>query len=945
MSGSRQLCRLPRFFGTPHSRFQYHPRTFVSSRVSHFSVGGASNEKAKSRREKDNTEEQTSKTPDILEPLATDRALSEQEKSAILAYKLLPKRRSSLKSPKRASIIPQDHIPTVSRSLLFEVEQEATCSNSSSLSPVSQAIDHFRPLNKPSLKSSTLGYTILPRAAALRLRRDLGTGFTHPQLKTYLKELNMVLSVPVPVGGKKEALIERVVRTIWGVRTKEELEREEGRKNTVKLAREEIPSSRRDLFFIIGQDGTTLRRLESGTSVKIKIDIEHETYTIEGRVEAVKNAKQRLAALLATHFESTFDITPYRERLGFEAVDERLSLVHEIAKMSGAYIIPAETDTEASVINKLSISGQTERCMSEANRLLELALAEPDIAAISSPLAKYYTFLKSESDPARNKTSILLEQEARDEASILLEQEAHDESSVLLEQARDESPILLEQEARDESSLLPRDESSLSLEQEARDESSALLEQARDESSILLGQEAHDESSILLEQEARDESSLLPGQARDESSLSLEQEARDESSVLLEQAHDELSVSLEQEARDKPSILFEKEVGPQATRAGANPASYAFSPVHDALAMPLLVRHMGWSRLGEVLVLDESELNRSRFTITDALIPLGSESTATSNIVKDYASLKGLFETDLMLNPGSPSSFGHLLFHRPPPPSPSGSSMDSAAALGILYPPLEGRFDRDELQRWWEGSGKGMTRWFFDSQPSHTHPHPFLPVSQGTINTRTVHLEYIRSSLLRSTSVLALEKGFPYDGSPFARLNLSFEVTEEGKLNVCEVFGERRRCVVDVAGMEGNADMRIIGKLVDGLGQVNEEGAMMVHEPVRELVERCELLSHTELDCPGQYHLPDTSSEESLILCGVTFRTTKRYDILSPAGTSVLSVSQLEEQDGRARRCEVVLHPKQQLAPGAADSGAGMGSWDGFIASAMEMLNRWRGYY
>lgn len=46
------------------------------------------------------------------------------------------------------------------------------------------------------------------------------------------------LGVPVPVGGKKEALIEKVVRTVWGVRTKEELEREEARKNTVKLARE-----------------------------------------------------------------------------------------------------------------------------------------------------------------------------------------------------------------------------------------------------------------------------------------------------------------------------------------------------------------------------------------------------------------------------------------------------------------------------------------------------------------------------------------------------------------------------------------------------------------------------------------------------------------------------------------------------------------------------------
>lgn len=139
-----------------------------------------------------------------------------------------------------------------------------------------------------------------------------------------------------------------------------------------------------------------------------------------------------------------------------------------------------------------------------------------------------------------------------------------------------------------------------------------------------------------------------------------------------------------------------------------------------------------------------------------------------------------------------------------------------------------------------------------------------------------------------------------------------------------------------------NADMRIIGKLVDGLGQVNENGAMVVHEPVRELVERCELLryvnlslhlyycqssvlrvchwyfpsplitlilntSHTDLDCPSQYHLPDTSSKESLVLSGVTFRTTKQYDLISPAGTSVLSVSQLEEQDGRARRCEVVV--------------------------------------
>ncbi|KAF9988932.1 hypothetical protein BGZ75_008226 [Mortierella antarctica] len=135
---------------------------------------------------------------------------------------------------------------------------------------------------------------------------------------------------------------------------------------------EEFPSSRRELFFILGSDGASRRQLEKEKGVRISINIEDETYTIRGSKESIQDAKAWIQERVAVT-EEAWDVSSYSNR---SLVMTEPSELEEIARRSGTFVSASNDHT-------LVISGRSDKDMEEAKRLFDLKLQKPLESEIS----------------------------------------------------------------------------------------------------------------------------------------------------------------------------------------------------------------------------------------------------------------------------------------------------------------------------------------------------------------------------------------------------------------------------------------------------------------------------------------------------------------------------------------------------------------------------------
>ncbi|KAF9288448.1 hypothetical protein BGZ68_000239 [Mortierella alpina] len=135
---------------------------------------------------------------------------------------------------------------------------------------------------------------------------------------------------------------------------------------------EELPSSRRELFFILGSDGASRRQLEKEKGVRISINIEDETYTIRGSKESIQDAKAWIQERVAVT-EEAWDVSSYSNR---SLIMKEPSELEEIARRSGTFV-------SASNENTLVISGRSDKDMEEAKRLFDLKLQKPTESEMS----------------------------------------------------------------------------------------------------------------------------------------------------------------------------------------------------------------------------------------------------------------------------------------------------------------------------------------------------------------------------------------------------------------------------------------------------------------------------------------------------------------------------------------------------------------------------------
>ncbi|KAG0268411.1 hypothetical protein BGZ95_002467 [Linnemannia exigua] len=125
-------------------------------------------------------------------------------------------------------------------------------------------------------------------------------------------------------------------------------------------------SNRRELFFILGSEGNSLRQLEKEKNVRLSISIADETYTIRGEKASIQEAKERIQDMVAVTEES-WDVSGYSDK---DLVMKDASALEDIARRSETFVSVGKDNT-------LVIAGRTEKSMEEAKRLFDLKMQQP----------------------------------------------------------------------------------------------------------------------------------------------------------------------------------------------------------------------------------------------------------------------------------------------------------------------------------------------------------------------------------------------------------------------------------------------------------------------------------------------------------------------------------------------------------------------------------------
>lgn len=182
-----------------------------------------------------------------------------------------------------------------------------------------ESIETFRPK-----------YDVLWVSKMEKLRTQLHNSFTVKQLGEFLAAHHLQRK-----GLKKQQLISTIIDKHWGIKTDEQVREEELQKKLNRI-KESFPASRQELFFIIGDNGNTIRTIEQKNEVNITIDVSEGIYIVEGLPEAVGAAKKEILSHL-TILEETVDLPP--------KVIQDQRLLHEIeaaladvSKVAGSYI-------------------------------------------------------------------------------------------------------------------------------------------------------------------------------------------------------------------------------------------------------------------------------------------------------------------------------------------------------------------------------------------------------------------------------------------------------------------------------------------------------------------------------------------------------------------------------------------------------------------------------
>ncbi|KAF9586247.1 hypothetical protein BGW38_008015 [Lunasporangiospora selenospora] len=202
-----------------------------------------------------------------------------------------------------------------------------------------------------------------------KIKELVAASFNVTQLKDVLR------STGIPVGRKKDALLNQTMALM-------RLEVVATKSKKAKLIdapfslagpnveSEVCPSNRRDLYFILGVEGDSLRKLEKEKNVQISINIADESFMIQGAKDSIAEAKKAIEELVVVT-EEPWEISGYEDKA---LVIGEPAALEDIARRSGTFV-SAENE------NTLVISGRSTYELEEAKRLFDLKMQKPNLHA------------------------------------------------------------------------------------------------------------------------------------------------------------------------------------------------------------------------------------------------------------------------------------------------------------------------------------------------------------------------------------------------------------------------------------------------------------------------------------------------------------------------------------------------------------------------------------
>ncbi|KAF8938122.1 hypothetical protein EDD21DRAFT_406024 [Dissophora ornata] len=211
-----------------------------------------------------------------------------------------------------------------------------------------------------------------------KLKDAVATSFNVGQLKDVLRSQNM------PANGRKSVLVNQIM-ILMNLNVKAPKPKppvvEDPYTAAEPVFQKVFPSNKRELFFILGSEGDSLRGLEREKNVRISINIANETYIIRGASESIQEAQSRISEIVAVT-EEVWNISSYSDK---DLVMKEPPVLEDIARRS-------ETFVSAGDENTLIIAGRSSKDMEEAKRLFDLKLHK------STSGAESFTFLHQEDE-------------------------------------------------------------------------------------------------------------------------------------------------------------------------------------------------------------------------------------------------------------------------------------------------------------------------------------------------------------------------------------------------------------------------------------------------------------------------------------------------------------------------------------------------------------------
>ncbi|KAG0361187.1 hypothetical protein BC939DRAFT_501023 [Gamsiella multidivaricata] len=194
-----------------------------------------------------------------------------------------------------------------------------------------------------------------------KLKDLVAASFNVSQLKSVLRSQKM------PANGKKSVLVNQIMilmdLDVKALKAKLPVVEDPYTPAEPIALQKVFPSSRRELFFILGSEGDSLREVEREKNVRISINIANETYIIRGARDSIEDAQNRIRELVAVT-EEAWDISAYADR---DLVTKEPSVLEDIARRSQTFVSVGDQNT-------LNIACRSSKDMDEAKRLFDLRL-------------------------------------------------------------------------------------------------------------------------------------------------------------------------------------------------------------------------------------------------------------------------------------------------------------------------------------------------------------------------------------------------------------------------------------------------------------------------------------------------------------------------------------------------------------------------------------------